>query len=247
MQIFETFHDAYIAMLMELHMAPDFVGNDGYRECHGMSFRVTLPVLHNKVTTPLAGVDYEYAASFAEYILSGDDFLGYAHKLIATHPRAAKFLDTEGLPAGYTAAYPPKIARQWPALLVQLKAELAGEQGAGGAGRRAVLHILEDVDKVRLAVNTQHEYPCTLAIQFMIRQNHLHMVVNMRSNHVPRILCYDFFCLSHLMETLWRQLQDVRDDLNLGSYTHIMNSGHMFARDAGIVHSILLQASEIAD
>lgn len=76
-----------------------------------------------------------------------------------------------------------------------------------------------------------NDNPCTMYLQFLIRNDKLNMIVNMRSNDIWFGLPYDlpFFCF--VMKMMYYQLQETYSNLKLGHYTHISNSLHLYQKD----------------
>lgn len=88
--------------------------------------------------------------------------------------------------------------------------------------RRAVLNISDPtVDRI----NT-HDMQCTIAIQFLIRNNKLHETVYMRSNDVYFGLPYDYIFFMTLMYYIADKLK-----LQIGTYTHYATSMHIYLKD----------------
>ena len=55
-------------------------------------------------------------------------------------------------------------------------------------------------------LNFQHkDIPCTVSLQFLIRENKLHLFVNMRSNDVFLGLPHDIFCFTMIQEIIANQ------------------------------------------
>lgn len=70
------------------------------------------------------------------------------------------------------------------------------------------------------------DMPCTLSLQFLIRDKMLHLVVNMRSNDLWLGGLYDPFCFTALQEIMALELQ-----LNLGVYYHHVGSFHVYEKN----------------
>jgi thymidylate synthase len=69
---------------------------------------------------------------------------------------------------------------------------------------------------------------CTMYNQFIIRDNRLHMIVNMRSNDIIRGLFFDtpyFMCLQQVLLNL---LKEVYPGLKMGYYYHNAGSMHVY-------------------
>jgi thymidylate synthase len=85
--------------------------------------------------------------------------------------------------------------------------------------RQAVIQVFDANDIV-----TKHkEIPCTCTLQFMVRQNKLHMFTCMRSNDVIWGLPHDLFCFTMLQEIIARDL-----GIEIGTYKHAVGSLHLY-------------------
>lgn len=87
--------------------------------------------------------------------------------------------------------------------------------------RQAVLSIYKSIDMV----TTTKDVPCTENLQFLIRDNKLHMVVNMRSNDILYGFQYDVVMFSMLQETIANTLE-----IDLGYYIHQPASLHVYEK-----------------
>lgn len=95
--------------------------------------------------------------------------------------------------------------------------------------RRAVLPIYQYDDLNGDSKNT----PCTLSLQFLVRNSQLDMIVNMRSSDIVRGVTYDLFVFSMLQELIARRLK-----LNLGTYYHNAGSLHLYESDLDMVKTM---------
>jgi thymidylate synthase len=86
--------------------------------------------------------------------------------------------------------------------------------------RRAVIHIKEPSDKPSKDVN------CTVCLQFFIREGKLYMTTYMRSNDIWFGFPYDVFQFTCLQIYLSMVLE-----VELGTYTHIVGSLHLYERN----------------
>ena len=90
------------------------------------------------------------------------------------------------------------------------------------SSRRAVLNISDPtINRI-----TTKDMQCTIAIQFLIRKNKLNMTVYMRSNDVYFGFPYDYI----FFETIHQYISE-KLNVNVGKYTHIVTSLHMYNRD----------------
>jgi thymidylate synthase len=85
--------------------------------------------------------------------------------------------------------------------------------------RRAMIQIFNAED-----IATDHnEIPCTATLQFLLRENRLHLVITMRSNDAYLGLPHDVFCFTMLQELVARSL-----GCELGGYSHFVGSMHLY-------------------
>lgn len=88
--------------------------------------------------------------------------------------------------------------------------------------RRAVLNISDpSINRI-----TTKDMQCTIALQFLIRNNELQMTVYMRSNDVYFGLPYDYIYFVSVGQYIANKL-----NINFGLYTHHATSLHMYLRD----------------
>lgn len=88
--------------------------------------------------------------------------------------------------------------------------------------RRAVVPIYRKEDA---GLNSK-DIPCTIGFQFLIRNNKLDMIVNMRSNDIFLGFPYDTFNF-----TMWQEYVACKLNIEIGTYTHIANSLHFYEKD----------------
>lgn len=89
--------------------------------------------------------------------------------------------------------------------------------------RQAVIHI--KVPKNTLEHPTK-DLNCTVCLQFLIRENKLYCTTYMRSNDLWLGFPYDVFQFTCLQVRMAMEL-----GLDIGTYTHIAGSLHLYARD----------------
>lgn len=120
----------------------------------------------------------------------------------------------------FHGAYGERIGQQLPHFVEALK-----EQGS----RRALLQIW-DWKRDLLAVRDTRDFPCTVFLTGHVRNGKLEFITHMRSNDVWWGLTYDIaqFCMLHV--TVAQLL-----GLEAGTYTHVVDSLHLYERDLGWV------------
>jgi len=85
--------------------------------------------------------------------------------------------------------------------------------------RRAVISVLESSD----LEPGRAEAPCTTALQFIRRREHLHLVAMMRSNDAYWGFPHDVFCFTMMQEVVARAL-----GIKIGEYHHFATSLHLY-------------------
>lgn len=89
--------------------------------------------------------------------------------------------------------------------------------------RQAVIHIKEPRDVIRRPTK---DLNCTLTLQFLIRENKLDMIVNMRSNDAWLGLPYDVFNFTCMQIQMAMAL-----GVDIGTYYHNTASLHLYKHD----------------
>jgi len=93
--------------------------------------------------------------------------------------------------------------------------------------RRAVIHIRSPQDSILANLDV----PCTLTLQFFLRNNRVHCVASMRSSDIILGLAYDVPAFTIFQEVLAIDLSlRLKRQIGLGRYTHISNSLHLYER-----------------
>lgn len=88
--------------------------------------------------------------------------------------------------------------------------------------KRAVIYLGSALD-VRDGVA---QPPCTCTLQFLVRQSAVDLIVYMRSNDAHTGLPHDLFAFTMLQELMARSI-----GLDVGEYTHMVGSLHLYQRD----------------
>ena len=108
------------------------------------------------------------------------------------------------------------------------------ELGRDINSRKAVITLRDSVD----AKNSKDNI-CTLNLQFIIRDNKLHLINNMRSNDIIYGLTYDVMFFTFLQEMLYIYLKNGYNDLEMGSYIHNVTSLHVYERHFNMLQQII--------
>lgn len=85
--------------------------------------------------------------------------------------------------------------------------------------------------------NTSHQFegvkdlPCTFVEIFHIRDNKLHAMIDMRSNDIVKGLAHDVPSFTLFQYLMYLRLKEVYPELELGTYTHLSHSLHVYECD----------------
>lgn len=169
---------------------------------------MTRPVVLNRHRR----LSYEFMAAEAWWILAGRQDV----ESISRHCKAIKNFSDDG--ETFFGAYGPKITKQLDYVIQTLKRDRDT--------RQAVLTIWRE--------NPPHtkDVPCTVSVQWLIRDGMLHCIDTMRSNDVWLGFPYDVFNFSMLS---WHILETMRDeginDLQLGTLYLNAGSHHIYEKN----------------
>mgnify|MGYP001272125098 CR=1 FL=1 len=94
------------------------------------------------------------------------------------------------------------------------------------------------INQVHHKYKNMKDYPCTHYIQFFVRDNKLHLGVNMRSNDLIFGLCNDVFTFSLFQQLMLNELNSNGLDLKLGNYFHHAGSLHVYEKHFAMVEKI---------
>jgi thymidylate synthase len=117
----------------------------------------------------------------------------------------------------------PGIRQKSSRSALQLVVELLREKPDD---RRAVVSMWDSGDLVEAVRGVWRDIPCTIAMQFLVRDGKLHGVTTMRSNDVWLGTVYDVFAFCQIQCLLAAAL-----GLEVGSYTHNVGSMHLYEKD----------------
>jgi Thymidylate synthase len=213
-----TFGSAWQTLLMDLYYSGRRAAprGQGISEFIGTTLHVT-DGRANVLVSPIRKPSYRFM--IAEWL-----WIWFGHEDVATiatyNKHIAAFSDNG---VTFSGAYGPKVATQWPLVLGTLRRDLDS--------RQAIIQIFDR------PTGPTKDLPCTLALQFLVRERIVHVIVTMRSSDIWLGLPYDFFNFSMLGNILAAQL-----NLTLGSVTMHLGSSHLYDRDkemaGNVLHSI---------
>ena len=226
---FENFTECYLELIKatmsdyEHESAPR---NQKIREIIGATFTITNP-RHRVPSVVGRKFGLTYLAAELAWYLSGNNETAW----ISKYSSFWKDISDDGVTAN--SAYGARLFQahgaiaqgrfvQWDYIINELRND--------PDSRRAVMHLRTPND----SIDAKLDVPCTLALQFFIRDNKLHQVVHMRSSDVIFGIAYDVPAFTLFQEILANEL-----DVDLGTYTHVSNSLHIYERHFEMAENIL--------
>ena len=229
MREFENFTECYISLLDEVYNSCEFISSprgQKIKEKLGVTFKIKNP-LHRCPFVVGRKFSPTYLAAEILWYLSGNNETEW----ISNYSKFWSRISDDGKTAN--SAYGARLFRenpviadgrinQWEYVLEELRND--------PDSRRAVMHIRVPSD----SVDAKLDVPCTLALQFFIREGELHMVTTMRSSDLIFGIAYDIPAF-----TLFQEMLAIDLGVGVGSYTHVSNSLHIYERHFGMVEEIL--------
>lgn len=167
---------------------------------------------------------YKFMAAEAAWILSGDDRV----ESIAPYSKDISKFSDDGV--RFFGAYGPKIKDQVPFVVSTLHQD--------PDSRQAVINIWRE------SPPKSKDIPCTLSLQFLIRNHVLHCVASMRSSDLWLGHPYDIFNFSAISFLVMLHLNKIRVEnadlpLVLGNLHLTAGSKHLYERNWEDVHKII--------
>lgn len=174
------------------------------------------PVILNK----RRNLGYKFMAAEAAWILGGDNRLS----TIQPYSKTIGTFSDDG--ETFFGAYGPKVYDQIPFVVSTLHNDVDS--------RQAVINIWRENP------GPSRDIPCTLSLQFLIRNSKLHCVASMRSSDLWLGHPYDIFNFSAVSFAVLLQLKTVFDlKLELGHLFLTAGSKHIYEKNGSDVSDII--------
>lgn len=238
MKSYKNFTEAYVDILKDVYNTPEFTSSPRgmkVKEVLGYQFRITNP-LHR--IPYVSGRDFSIHYMIAELLwyLSGND----STEWISNYSSFWSKISDDGRTAN--SAYGARIFKphsrisstidqtwtQWRYVVDELKKD--------PDSRRAVVHIRSPQDSLLAKLDV----PCTLSLQFFLRDDKVYMVTSMRSSDVVLGIAYDIPAFTLFQELLALQLtKELGRQIGLGDYMHLSASLHVYERHFKMVEKII--------
>ena len=252
MRIHENLHQAYLGALEDVYFNYEYkAAPRGFpiREILDYSFRVLKPTTESIITK-----DPERNKIIAEYTQQETELYNSCSNSVEDFAKASKFWKTLANPDGtINSAYGYLI---WDKLSLgnptYENGNLPGDKYYHQYMRTPWTWCVESLRKdkdtrqalLRFSLPEHHylgnkDFVCTLSGNFLIRDNKLNLSVVMRSNDLMLGLVYDLSWFISLMYKMRDELKDVYPDLEIGHYTHLAHSMHIYERNEDAVLKML--------
>lgn len=188
------------------------------KELIGQTMMVDMnyPVIHH----PDRKLSYKFMAAEAEFIANGDNRVC---SLARYNKNIAQFSDDGRI---FNGNYGEPFNSQLEYVVRTLVLD--------SSSRQAVLAIWQE-NPVK-----SRDVRCTLTMQFLIRNNRLHTIVNMRSSDIMWGIAYDIFNFTVMtLRVLTRYNEDTKSKVELGILNLVAGSSHIYERHYDLADKIL--------
>lgn len=226
---YQGFTDCYIDLISQVMREPQYESaprGQNIRETLGASFTIKNP--RDRIPY-VVGRKFSMSYMVAELIwyLAGDDSTDWISKYSAFWKGISDDGTTANSAYGARLFKPhKKIAQGRYTQLDYVIEELRRDPDS----RRAVMHLRVPDD----SIDAKLDVPCTLALQFFIRNGQLHQVANMRSSDLIFGIAYDIPAFTMFQELIANELE-----VGMGTYTHTSNSLHIYERHFDMAEKII--------
>ena len=226
MYVEDTYDEIYHQMLKDTFLAPN-------HELVGISYTLKDPT-RTAIDNSVRAFDVDNAEKYYQWILSGSGDMSIMKDVTK---RAIQF-DREV--DGRNPHYGPRIANQISAVIDELI--------ENPNSRRACIMILDAGDQAFMIAKRSGstiEYPCTVMLNYFIRNGYLHAHTMMRSNNMCSTICYDNYNFCRLQEEIVSRLNrrgdllGVGPGVHLGYYYHYILNAHIVKGEVKRTNKIL--------
>lgn len=174
------------------------------------------------ITTPARKLSRKYLAGELAFYLAGSDLLQFIAHYSKFWEKCSDDGETVNSAYGKRLLYPlqRRGSSQFRYAFEQLKQDKDT--------RKAVMMIYAPSD----AKLNSKDNPCTIYLQFFIRENELHLFTYMRSNDIWFGASYDIPFFTIIQELMLVKLQgSVYPELQMGTYVHNAGSLHLYGKN----------------
>lgn len=236
--VYNNFTEAYYGLLQDVYDNPDFVSSPRglkIKEKLGVRFEILNP--RNRLPfISERNFSVSYVVAEALWYFAGLDSTDW----ITNYSSFWSKISDDGKTAN--SAYGARIFKPHPRIAKQTSNNWTQWQGvideliSDNDSRRAVIHIRSPLDSLL----AKKDVPCTLTLQFFLRDDKLYLVVSMRSSDLVLGIGNDIPAFTLFQEAMALELSKrLGKTISLGSYVHVSNSLHLYERNFIQVENIL--------
>lgn len=188
---------------------------DGTRELQNVSFELTNPLknIAQNRSQEKYGVSLSYALGELVWYFTGSNSMNFISKFGKMWEKLSDDGKTNNSAYGY------RLQTQFGFDQIKTVERLLKKDKHS---RRAVLNI----NTPNKNIYETHDEPCTIALQFLIRNNQLNLTTIMRSNDLWFGTPYDVLFFTSLQRIIANDLK-----IEMGSYYHFATSMHIYERN----------------
>ena len=229
-KVYDTIDELWLDIVHQLiTMEQEIPSRNGAMK-EATAYSVTLSNIESTfLLNPRRKLSPIYAAAEFLWYLSGTDEIGM---IKAYAPQYANFAEHDVAFGAYGARI--KKFNQLSLLIDVLQQSLNS--------RQAVITLWQGSDLEHAYLGDHKDLPCTMSLQFLIRDNALHLIATMRSNDVWLGLPYDIFAFTCLQRLIADAL-----NINYGTYTHQVGSMHLYEKNWKAAEESLLDTMHYVD
>lgn len=228
---YDNFADIYRNLLVELSNNPQYQSQPRdlkINEILNVSFTLTNPLnaiyKNERRSSPL-----KYIAAETIWYFNGDHYSSFISKYAKFWNTIKNLDDTINSAYGYLVFKDTTLiaSTQWNWCINSLIKDKDS--------RQALIHFNNHSHQY----SNNKDFPCTLYAIFHIRDNTLNMTVHMRSCDIIKGLPSDIVFFTLLQQQMFNHLKTVYKNLELGTYTHIVDSLHLYESNFILVKEML--------
>lgn len=234
--IAKSVNDAFIKIACELHLRPDFISSprgNYTREMLGVLIRVDNP-LDRLVKNIHRKISLKYLIGEWLWYERGSNSLNE----ISYYSKFWRSISDDGYTSN--SAYGQRILGLHPLVGLNQWEYAKNQLIKDKETRRATILISLTCDS---KINTK-DTPCTIYLQFFIRNNQLHLTANMRSNDLVFGFSYDAACFTMFQEKMYMELKKYYTNLKIGYYLHFASSMHIYKRHYQMIKNVLREPNK---